>query len=118
MNEQLTPHLALPTTSRNAMHFAAKCIQTMLRCIRLICRKAALSPHCHQSSGVNNTAGSADSCKAVISLRNPWENPVSDSSATSLTVFGASSLSVHQNPPLLDTPAFTYGEEKAFLVWW
>jgi hypothetical protein len=44
----------------------------MLRCIRLISRKAALSPHCHQTSGVNNTPGEADSCKVVISLRNPW----------------------------------------------
>jgi hypothetical protein len=54
------------------MHFATKCLQTMLRCIRLISRKAALSHHCHQTSGVNNTPGEADSCKVVISLRNPW----------------------------------------------
>ncbi len=72
MKEKLTPHLALPTTSRNAMHFATKCLQTMLRCIRLISRKAALSHHCHQTSGVNNTPGEADSGKVVISLRNPW----------------------------------------------
>ncbi len=45
----------------------------MLRSIRLISGKAALSHHCHQTSGVNNTTGEADSCKVVISLRNPWD---------------------------------------------
>jgi hypothetical protein len=57
---------------RNEMHFSTKWLQTMLRCIRLISGKAALSHYCHQTSGVNHTPGEADSCKVVISLRNPW----------------------------------------------
>src|SRR5215467_14888225 len=59
----------LPTTSRNEMHFSTKWLQTMLRCIRLISGKAALSHYCHQTSGVNHIPGEADSCKVVISLR-------------------------------------------------
>ena len=50
-----------------------KCLQTMFRCIRLISGKSALSLHCHQTSGVNNTTGEADLCEVVISLRNPWD---------------------------------------------
>ena len=57
---------------RNEMHFSTKWLQTMLRCIRLISGKAALSHYCHQTSGVNHIPGEADSCKVVISLRNPW----------------------------------------------
>src|SRR6266567_4012319 len=57
---------------RNEMHLSTKDLQITLRCIHLISGKAAPSPHCHQISAVNNPAASADSCKAVISLRNPW----------------------------------------------
>ncbi len=41
----------------------------MLRCIRLICGKAALSHQCLQTSTVNHTPAEADSGKVVISLR-------------------------------------------------
>ncbi len=51
---------------------SAEYLQITLRCIHLISGKAAPSHHCHQISGVIHTAGEADSCKAVISLRNPW----------------------------------------------
>src|SRR5947209_940915 len=54
------------------MHFSTKVLQITLRCIHLISGRAAPSHHCHQISGVNNPAGEADSCKVVISLRNPW----------------------------------------------
>src|SRR5947209_1139063 len=57
---------------RNEMHLSTKDLQITLRCIHLISGRAAPSHHCHQISGVNNPAGEADSCKAVISLRNPW----------------------------------------------
>jgi len=57
---------------RNEMHFSTKWLQIMFRCIRHISGKAAHAHHCHQTSGVNNTTGEADSCEVVISLRNPW----------------------------------------------
>jgi hypothetical protein len=56
---------------RNELHFSTKYLQLTLRCIYLS-GKAAPSHYCHQMSGVNNPAGEADSCKTVISLRNPW----------------------------------------------
>jgi hypothetical protein len=57
------------------MRFSTKWLQIMFRCIRLISGKAALSHHCSQTGGVNNTPAEADSCKVVISLRNPWVRP-------------------------------------------
>jgi hypothetical protein len=57
------------------MHFSTKYLQITLRCIHLISGKAAPSHHCYQISDVNNPADEADSCKAVISLRIPWEEP-------------------------------------------
>src|SRR5947209_3146443 len=42
---------------------------------KCISGKAAPSHHCHQISAVNNLASEADSCKAVISLRNPRADP-------------------------------------------
>jgi len=57
---------------RTEMHFSTKCLQTMFRCIRHISGKATLFHHYYQTSGVDHTAGEADSCEVVISLRNPW----------------------------------------------
>jgi len=42
-----------------------------VRCLHLIPGKTPFPHHCHQTSGMNDTAAEANSCKIVISLRNP-----------------------------------------------